>query len=521
MRVSSRCITRRWRYCHNQTRGAMRRVKWLMVLTLMVLFVPALSQNRMANWVFGDSMIVQFTPSGPVLSGERSSMRAYESAASISNSSGELVLYSNGVGLWNRNHTPLLGSEGISTLWFETGSPTTGGTLFIPASGDTTDKIYWLLTIDFIDRNLKLSEVNLDLGAGIGGINPDRKNIVLIPENLSDQLVAVRHGNGLDWWIVCRLGYPSSSNYCSVLLTSDGILGESYNIWDAKVTAGAQGEIAISPDGNFLAFASGKKSSPAILSLYDFNRCDGSITFMDTILFRDANKGLYGVAFSNSGDFIYCSTFSSGKDIIYQVSRHEETLSALELMRMSSPGTLAVGNTNGQFELGPDRKVYFTRRLVEGLPGIVTYAQYLGVIHQPDEYGVACQLDTFGFYLGGYVNNHTYSLPNFANYDLGPLVGSPCDTLSPPDTTQTGLPPIPLQNLSWSIHPSVGFGFYTVTGQESGMLVVHDLYGREVLRQWHEGSTTFDLTAQPAGLYLVYLQDVEGRRSIPRKILRQ
>ena len=281
----------------------MRRVKWLMVLTLMVLFVPALSQNRMANWVFGDSMIVQFTPSGPVLSGERSSMRAYESAASISNSSGELVLYSNGVGLWNRNHTPLLGSEGISTLWFETGSPTTGGTLFIPASGDTTDKIYWLLTIDFIDRNLKLSEVNLDLGAGIGGINPDRKNIVLIPENLSDQLVAVRHGNGLDWWIVCRLGYPSSSNYCSVLLTSDGILGESYNIWDAKVTAGAQGEIAISPDGNFLAFASGKKSSPAILSLYDFNRCDGSITFMDTILFRDANKGLYGVAFSNSGDF--------------------------------------------------------------------------------------------------------------------------------------------------------------------------------------------------------------------------
>ena len=110
MRVSSRCITRRWRYCHNQTRGAMRRVKWLMVLTLMVLFVPALSQNRMANWVFGDSMIVQFTPSGPVLSGERSSMRAYESAASISNSSGELVLYSNGVGLWNRNHTPLLGS---------------------------------------------------------------------------------------------------------------------------------------------------------------------------------------------------------------------------------------------------------------------------------------------------------------------------------------------------------------------------------------------------------------------------
>ena len=489
------------------------------LLILVCTFVQA--QNRTATWVFGDSIIVNFTESGPVLLSEKSAMRAYESAACISNSDGELILYSNGVGVWNRNHEELFGSEGISTLWFETGSPTTGGTLFIPASADTANHFYWLLTIDYGDRKLRLSEIDMDLDAGNGGINDDYKKITLIPDDLSDQLIAVRHGNGSDWWVIYRPGYPSSSDYGSTLLTSRRDFGEVNNIWNAQITAGAQGEITTSPDGSLLAFASGKKSSPAVLALYNFNRCDGSISFIDTILFKDANKGLYGIAFSESGEFIYCSTYSSGKDIIYQVNRTGDSLSAVELMRMSFPGSMAVGNTNGQFELAPEGKVYFTRRLVDGLPGISAYAEYLGVIQFPNEYGSACQLDTFGFYLEGYVNNNTYSLPNFANYDLGPLVGSPCDTLSPLDTTQTGMFNHPTPNEDWTVFPTTSSGLYTLQSDQPGWLMVHDLYGREVLTQWHEQTTPFDLTAQPAGLYLVHLRAADGKQSLPQKIIRQ
>jgi hypothetical protein len=42
-----------------------------------------------------------------------------------------------------------------------------------------------------------------------------------------------------------------------------------------------------------------------------------------------------------------------------------------------------------------------------------------------------------------------------------------------------------------------------------------------VLRQWHEERSTFDLTAQPAGVYLVYLRAVDGTQTLPRKVVRQ
>jgi hypothetical protein len=60
-----------------------------------------------------------------------------------------------------------------------------------------------------------------------------------------------------------------------------------------------------------------------------------------------------------------------------------------------------------------------------------------------------------------------------------------------------------------------------VTNGHASWLVVHDLYGREVLRQWHEERSTFDLTAQPAGVYLVYLRAADGTQTLPRKIVRQ
>jgi len=51
----------------------------------------------------------------------------------------------------------------------------------------------------------------------------------------------------------------------------------------------------------------------------------------------------------------------------------------------------------------------------------------MSVINNPDSAGLACNFSPFSFYLGG---NETYwGLPNNPEYELGTLVGSPCDTL--------------------------------------------------------------------------------------------
>lgn len=49
------------------------------------------------------------------------------------------------------------------------------------------------------------------------------------------------------------------------------------------------------------------------------------------------------------------------------------------------------------------------------------------MINAPDLPGATCNFQPYSFYLGG---KRTYwGLPNNPDYDLGPLLGSPCDTL--------------------------------------------------------------------------------------------
>jgi len=497
----------------------MMRVKWLMVLTIMVFFVPAFSQNRMANWVFGDSIVLNFMDSDPVLLSEKSVMRAHEAATSISDANGNLLFYSNNIGVWNRMHQPLFGSEGLNSVSYANGSSKTNGTLFIPVSGDTTDTKIWVLITDDTDHKLRYSLIDQELDSGLGGIVDGRKNMIVYDMEIGEQLTAVKHANGRDWWVILRKGYPNSSMLVSIHLSPYGIL--DIREFEAGFTAKFQGEMVAAPDGQFIAFASGGEIDMPILGVYSFDRCTGDIDLIDTLGFLDLNKGLYGLAFSPNSRNIYCSSFTFGKDRLYQVNLDSEEIGYEEIYKFSFPGIPTTGNMTGQFELGPDDKIYISRRFISALSGISSYGEYLGVIQFPDEIGVACQFDTFGFYLGGYVNNHTYSLPNFANYDLGPLVGSPCDTLSPQDTTQTGIFNHSAPHGDWSVFPTSSSGLYTLQSDHAGWLIVHDLYGREVLRQLHEQTTPFDLTAQPAGLYLVHLRAADGMQSLLQKIIRQ
>jgi hypothetical protein len=67
--------------------------------------------------------------------------------------------------------------------------------------------------------------------------------------------------------------------------------------------------------------------------------------------------------------------------------------------------------------LAPDDKIYIIT---------TSGSRTLHVIHKPDEPGADCAFEQHGIRLP--CNNNS-SLPTFANYRLGPLDGSPCDTL--------------------------------------------------------------------------------------------
>ena len=69
-------------------------------------------------------------------------------------------------------------------------------------------------------------------------------------------------------------------------------------------------------------------------------------------------------------------------------------------------------------QLAPNGKIYICTGISTG--------RYYHVINNPDEAGIACNVQQFGLQLTTWYDN---TMPNFPNFRLGALKGSPCDTL--------------------------------------------------------------------------------------------
>ena len=488
---------------------------------LLQLFRPggtALAQGYDAHWIFGDGYHIEFVDGEPQVLPYVEGYYGKEGASCISDTSGSLLFYCNTQKVWNRDFELLMNSDSINSRDDLQGSSKTNGSLFLPYPGDSLDRYFALFIMNEDDNRLYYNLIDRELDGGLGGVVPGQKNIRISPGPIGEQLTAVKHANGRDWWIVGNSGYPESDQLFTIMFTNEGF--EAYSIFPAIVSSTYIGEMSLSESGQYLAHISRQNIGVHFVCLYSFDRCTGQLAFIDTANSLTGSNEFYGLAFAPTEEILYVSTERNHSLIQFDFS-----LGVLEselLFRLDAPDVWPFENRCGQLEMGPDGKIYMVMKRGLGDPDISLpiFDEYLAAVNYPDMAGLSCEFDTFAIYLNGRMNR-TFSLPNFANYDLGPLVGSPCDTLSPQDTTQTGIPSIQIPALPFSISPTIGNGWFIMEGPHSGWAIVYDLYGREISREWHEERTAFDLTNQPAGVYLVVLRTDDGSQSLPQKIIRQ
>ena len=478
----------------------------------------AQSQGYASHWIFGNGFHLEFDESGPNVLPNIDDYYGFEGVSTISDRQGNLLYYSNAVKIWNRSYEPLFGSDTFPSIYIPEASSKASGSLFLQWPGDSTGRYVAFFSMNESDDKLYYSKLDVNLDSGLGGMMDSFKYKQVWDEQVAEYLSAVKHANGRDWWIVGKRSANSySSEFLLALLTPQGI--NSTIVRDGIYLSNFAGIITFSPTGDYLvltnSFGNCPKAPPAV-ALFSFDRCEGNIEFIDTILTRGCYQIPYGVAFSPDGSQIYYTLVEQTK--LYQLTLEGERL--VDTLIFDLRGPTSIGIVGGSLISGKDNRIYVNYSRALPSSEYDALSQHLGVINSPNAFGLECSFDTFSIYLGGPFNTG-FSLPNFANYDLGALLGSPCDTLSPQDTTQTGLHHQLLQNISWLINPSISSGSFTVTGGPASWLVVHDLYGREVLRQWHEGRSTFDLAEQPAGVYLVYLRAADGTQTLPRKIVLQ
>lgn len=370
----------------------------------------------------------------------------------------------------------------------------TQGVLILPYPGQTNWYIVFSIGYDLSNPLSFYSVVDMTLDGGTGDVIPGKKGILLDSIDVTEKCTAVRHANGRDWWIVQYQEYhpflmQADSTFNYYLLTPNGVSFSHSQTIGLHGIGLRRGEMVFSEDGMKLGF-----SGSLGIQVYGFDRCSGLLT--DPLMRLPGQWG-YGGAFSPSGRFYYFSTEAYRELYQYDLEAGSND-DALELIHQ---GTGPV--EYGQLELGVDGKVYL---VVNQFPLSVGLGGHLQVVTAPDELGLSCGFEPFGYFLEG--NLATFGLPNMPNYDLGRLEGSPCDTVYAIDTTTSvmGSPAEP----AWSVVPTVSSGRLTVLGPSAeGQIWIQVYNATGGLRQQHQATlpADLDLTSEPAGTYLIKVQD--------------
>jgi hypothetical protein len=173
------------------------------------------------------------------------------------------------------------------------------------------------------------------------------------------------------------------------------------------------GQSCFSPDGRFFVTYNAISSTVgAWLDVFDFDRCEGLLSNQRHIYYAPGIGRIGGVSISPNARFLYHNFY----DTVYQYDLHATDFAGSQkvvAVRDDYPYPMRFY----QSQLAPDGKIYTSA---------TNGSKWLHVVHRPDEEGAACQYQQRGLLLP---TVNSFSVPNFPNYRLGPLDGSPCDTL--------------------------------------------------------------------------------------------
>lgn len=463
----------------------------------------AFSQKYDNNWIFGDSTGLSFSSEPP--SYVNSAITGYEANASISDTDGNLLFYTNGQNVWNKEHQIMPNGDSleIGRLFLVSdndgfSSSITQGTIILPKPGSSEYYIFYIQAQSVPEDlyGLEYAVINVDLDGGLGDVTS--KNIKIYDGKLSEKMQAVKHANGRDWWLLLRTMKEEDSDtqyFLRYLITPYGI-GDATLLEIGSDDLYGTGEMIFSQDGALLAYTLND-----YLYLYNFDRCTGELTESNFIQIED--HYLYGCSFSQNGSKIYLSE-GCGKDL-YQYEIFDGTIID------STKKVIYHGPTSSycqsQLELGPDRKLYFAFASDEAFSNDYNVRnQNLSVINFPDEAFPSCDFDTNTISLGD--KRVLFGLPNMPNYSLGVLIGSGCDTL-------TEITDVESQQNNINIYPNPVSTSITVISNlnsyDKATVIIYNIQGVKVKTiDLSSGKQEVNITGLPDGIYTVNIRNNTG-----------
>lgn len=344
---------------------------------------------RNRNWVFGQNAGLDFSTTPPTPFSNLP-INTYEGCASISDTKGKLIIYSDGVKVWDAT-----GTVRATGLGLDGHNSSTQSALIVPdpATGDR----YYIFTSDGASGASKhVNGIRLTIGSWV---KVPLAQLMKMPPtarySATERLVAVRHRNGRDFWVltVIQAGKPvddTSGTQGFLRVFKVTAAGVSY-VGDQNLNhvIADIGHLKVSKNGTHIAIAD--LWSRRVL-VYPFSPATGLVNAAGLInipvTVPPFNTGgfPYGVEFSPDGKLLYYATLfplpisasPTSDSHIFQV----ELATGAQVLVGTHPNDKAGDVSVGALQLGFDDLIYIAQ---DG-------ENQLGIIGKPDANGSLCDV---------------------------------------------------------------------------------------------------------------------------------
>lgn len=359
----------------------------IIILLTFFLFSTAYSQHQNNIWYFGRNAGLNFNTSPP--SPIYSNLVSTEGTAAISDPLGNLLFYTDGLTVWDRNHDTMPNGTGLLG-----GYSSTQSALIVPLPSSFT-KYFIFTTQDHLSNGgLSYSIVDMELNNGLGDVVSNTKNTLVLAQT-SEKVTCVLHENGHDIWVITHT--RSSNEFFAFLVSASGInttpvissIGSFYPV-DAFY-----GPIKTSHKGTKIVASNLLQYN---VEMFDFNKATGELTnYYNINALLPQFQHIYGIEFSPNDSLLYLSS-ALGDNTLFQIDIETEEVNALNY----SPE-----NTYGALQLGPDNEIYLARNS----------ANFIDIIHRPNQRGLDCEYEDEAIYFPDHILSKD-GLPSYCLYSF-------------------------------------------------------------------------------------------------------
>ena len=392
----------------------MNKLLFSFITILFFYSITVFSQKEANVWYFGEDAGLSFNTNPPTAL-TNGQLNTDEGCSSFSDANGNLLFYSDGISVYNKNHDFMRYSNGDLANNLEGNPSSTQSGMIIPKPNDPS--IYYLFTVgtDFtpdgvVDNpGFNYYTIDMNLNSQLGEITEGPINLSVNPftnedlnQSWSEKVTAVKGKECNTFWILSFV----TDSFFAYKVTETGVDVNNVVITKVNFTSlDKRGYLQVSPNGKKIAFADFNLINSnqgatfnGSLQLFNFNDDTGVVDPVPEPLIRqNTGQSPYGVSFSQQSNKLYASLFDNNFSV-YQFDLESSDPEISKTLINSRSGF------RGALQLGPDGKIYAS----------IPDNTFLDVIENPNENAANVIYSENAISLGG----------KFAKQGLPPFISS-------------------------------------------------------------------------------------------------